>query len=90
MLGPTSGPAAPAASFSAIAYGRTSKAWGNSYRCGSRARAEKVAMQNCAQHGGDCEVMVWFKRRCGAVVLGEGTVAFWRLGNKEKQARADA
>jgi len=47
-------------------------------------------MQNCAKHGNDCEVMVWFSRKCGAVVSGEGTNAFWGLGSNDGQARADA
>jgi hypothetical protein len=86
----SSTPSAPAASYGAIAYGRTSRTWGYSYRWSSRAKAERVAMQNCAQKGNDCEVMVWFKRKCGAVVAGEGTTAFWGLGNSDGQARADA
>jgi hypothetical protein len=81
---------APSYSFGAIAYGRTSGAWGYSHRWGSRAKAESVAKENCAQHGDDCEVMVWFDRKCGAVVAGEDASAFWGLGNSEDQARADA
>jgi hypothetical protein len=86
----SSTPSAPAASYGAIAYGRTSKAWGYSYHWGSRAKAESVAMQKCAQNGNDCEVMVWFMRKCGAVASGGGTTAFWGLGNNDGQARADA
>ena len=84
------GPSAPALSYGAIAYGRTSQAWGFSYSWGSRAKAESVALQNCAQHGDDCESMVWFEHKCGAVVSGEGATAFWGLGDSEGQARADA
>ena len=83
-------PDAPAHSYGAIAYGRTSRAWGSSYRWGSQAKAESVAMQTCAQHGNDCEVMVWFDRKCGAVASGEGTTAFWGLGDTVGEARADA
>ncbi len=81
---------APAPSYGAIAYGRTSRAWGYSNRWGSQVKAESVAMNNCAQHGNDCEVMVWFERKCGAVASGEGTTAFWGLGESDGQARADA
>jgi hypothetical protein len=84
------GSSAPAPSFGAIAYGRTSRAWGHSFHWGSQAKAESVAMQNCAKRGDDCEVMVWFKRKCGAVASGEGTSAFWGLGNSDGQARAEA
>ena len=54
--------------YGAIAYGATSKAWGYSYRWGSEAKAEAVAMQTCGQHGDDCKVAVWFKTQCGPVV----------------------
>ena len=81
---------APGPSYGAIAYGHTSKAFGYSFNWGSQAKAESVATQNCAQHGNDCEVMVWFDRRCGAVAAGQGTDAFWGLGNNDSQAQADA
>jgi len=83
-------PSVPSVSYGAIAYGRSSGAWGYSYRWGSRAKAERVALQNCAQHGNDCEVMVWFDRKCGAVASGESETAFWGLGDSEGEARRDA
>jgi hypothetical protein len=83
-------PAAPRYSYGAIAYGRTSGAWGYSHRWGSQAKAESVAKENCAQHGDDCEVMVWFDRRCGAVVASDDSSAFWGLGASEAQARTEA
>jgi hypothetical protein len=83
-------PSAPTSSYGAIAYGRTSNAFGYSYSWGSEAKAESVAMQNCGQHGNDCEVMVWFEHKCGAVASGGGTTAFWGLGDSDGQARADA
>ena len=81
---------APARSYGAIAYGSKSGAWGTSYHWGNEAKAESAAMQSCAQHGDDCEVMVWFDRKCGAVAAAEGALAFWGLGDSEEQARADA
>ncbi|MFI5382339.1 MAG: DUF4189 domain-containing protein, partial [Tepidisphaerales bacterium] len=48
------------------------------------------ALQNCAQHGNDCEVMVWFEHKCGAVAAGDGTDAFWGLGDSDGEARAEA
>jgi hypothetical protein len=83
-------PHAPAHSYGAIAYGPTSGAWGYSHSWGSQAKAESVAKKNCAQHGNDCEVMVWFERKCGAVASGEDAAAFWGLGDSDGQARADA
>jgi hypothetical protein len=47
-------------------------------------------MQNCKQRGDDCEIMVWFERKCGAVSWGGGTSAYWGLGNNQAQAIADA
>ena len=49
-----------------------------------------MALQNCAAHGKDCEVMVWFEFKCGAVVSGKGTSAYWGLGDGAGAARADA
>ncbi len=83
-------PSAPANSYGAIAFGSKSRAWGVSYHWGSEAKAESVAMQSCKQHGDDCEVMVWFDRKCGAVVAADGAAAFWGLGDSEAEARADA
>jgi len=80
----------PVFSFGAIAYGRTSRAWGYSYSWDSQAKAESVALQNCAQHGNDCEVMVWFEHKCGAVAAGDGTDAFWGLGDSDGAARDEA
>jgi hypothetical protein len=80
----------PASSYGAIAYGSTSRAYGYSFSWGSEAKAESVAMQNCGQHGDDCEVMVWFEHKCGAVTSDEGTTAYWGLGDSDGAARADA
>lgn len=80
----------PTNSFGAIAYGRGSRAYGYSYSWGSRQKAENVAMGNCKPHGNDCEVMVWFQRKCGAVSWGGGSTAYWGLGGSIAQAQADA
>jgi len=81
---------APAPSYGAIAYGRTSMAWGSSYQWGSKGKAESAAMQKCAENGNDCEVVVWFMRKCGAVAAGVGTAVFWGLGDSESQASQEA
>ena len=62
----------PTYSYGAIAYGAVSRAYGYSYAWGTRQMAEDVAMKNCAQHGSDCQIMVWFERKCGAVAQGTG------------------
>jgi hypothetical protein len=83
-------PAAPADSYGAIAYSRTSGAWGNSYKWGSRTKAESVATQNCAQHAKDCQVTVWYNHKCGAVASDPGPTAFCGIGDTVSQARAVA
>ena len=83
-------PSASASAYGAIAFGSKSRAWGVSDHWGSQAKAESAAMQSCKQHGSDCEVLVWFDRKCGAVVAADGAAAFWGLGDSEAQARADA
>jgi len=83
-------PEPPPPSYGAIAYGRSSRAFGFSYRWPSQAKAERVALQNCAEHGDDCEIMVWFEHNCGAVAAGSGTSAFWGLGDGDGRARAAA
>jgi Domain of unknown function (DUF4189) len=80
----------PSASYGAIAYGRGSGAWGVSHNYGSRARAEREAMRRCGEKGNDCEVRVWFSRKCGAVVSGDGDTTFWGIGSSEAEARAEA
>lgn len=83
-------PSAPAHNFGAIAYSRKSGAWGNSFAWDTRTKAENVAMKNCAQHAKDCEVTVWFDRKCGAVAADAGPTAFWGIGETVNQARAAA
>jgi len=77
-------------SYGAIAYGRTSGAWGSSYQWESQAKAESVALENCKKHGDDCEVMVWFHDYCAAVAADDGAGAYWALGDGEGEAREKA
>jgi hypothetical protein len=83
-------PSAPAHSYGAIAYGRKSGAYGYSFSWADRKKAEATAMRNCGQHGDDCEVAIWFDRRCGAVSADAGPTEFWGLGMDISAARADA
>jgi hypothetical protein len=80
----------PPTHYGAIAYGPKSTAYGYSYGWGTQAQAESTAVKNCAQHGNDCEVAVWFKQECGAVVTDVGTGYYWGLGNTTALALADA
>ena len=84
-------PPPPKPSYGAIAYGRKSQAFGYSFQWDSQAKAESVAMQNCAKNGADCEILVWYDRKCGAVVArADSTVAYWGLGDTVGQARTTA
>jgi hypothetical protein len=79
---------APTVTYGAIAFGRKSQAFGYSHGWDSQAKAESVAMQNCGKHGTDCEVMVWFERKCGAVaVRSNSTAVYWGLGNSAAEAQ---
>ena len=83
--------APPRPSFGAIAYGRSDGSWGSSYHWGSQQKAEKVAIDTCAKQGAkDCEVQVWFDRRCGAIVAGEDRIIVWGVDETEGGARGDA
>jgi hypothetical protein len=77
-------------SYGAIAYGRTSTAWGTSYRWDSQSKAEGVALKNCKAHGDDCEPLVWYKNQCGAVAASDASDAFWGLGDTKRLASAQA
>jgi hypothetical protein len=82
---------APRLSYGAIAYGRTSEAYGYSHNWGSETKAESVAMHNCIAHGSDCKVMVWFEHKCGAVAArGDHAFAYWGLAYSERDARNEA
>jgi hypothetical protein len=83
-------PPPPPPAYGAIAYGRKSGAWGDSYNWDSQSKAESTALKNCAAHGKDCEVMVWFRNECGAVVSGKGANAYWGIGDGIGAARGNA
>jgi len=82
---------APTPDYGAIAYGKTKKAYGTSFKWASRARAEQMALQKCGQYGNDCEIAVWFKNQCGAVVTrSDSQIFYWGLGETEGEAKSVA
>jgi hypothetical protein len=84
-------PEPPKPKFGAIAYDHDTGVFGYSYDWGDRAKAESVALQNCAdQNGKACEVMVWFDRKCGAVAAADNADVYWGLGDGEGAARENA
>jgi hypothetical protein len=61
-------------SHGAIAYSKSTAAWGAAYHHGSQELAERRARQECTQarpDASDCEVLVWFNNRCAALALGD-------------------
>lgn len=61
-------------SFGAIAYSKVTRTYGFASQYESRERAERRAVQECAQsrsNATDCAVLVWFNNRCGALALGD-------------------
>ncbi|MGD0230438.1 MAG: DUF4189 domain-containing protein [Syntrophorhabdales bacterium] len=77
--------------FGAIAYGKTKKSYGTSYKWASRAKAESVALQKCSQYANDCEIAVWFRNQCGAVVTrSDNQLYYWGLGKTEGEAKSVA
>ena len=80
---------APATGFGAIAYGRESTAAGWAYGQADAATAKRVALTNCAAHGGDCKLIVTFKNDCAAVAASGLTVGFDE-GASQPEAQANA
>jgi uncharacterized protein DUF4189 len=81
----------PRPSFGAIAYGKSDGSWGSSFHWSTRQKAESVALDNCRKQGADdCEVAVWFDRRCGAISSTGGSEIFWAIGEAEGEARGNA
>jgi len=76
----------PPETYGAIAYGRANGGWGYSHGWNTRAKAESVAMQNCAQRAKDCQVVVWYDRRCGAVSVDQANAVYWGIGETSSRA----
>jgi len=83
-------PPPPPPAYGAIAYGRSSGAWGASDHWADRAKAESAALARCGEHGSDCEVIVWFKNQCAAVAAAGPATAYWGLGDGLGAARGNA
>ena len=77
--------------YGAIAYGKARKSYGTSYKWSSRAKAESVALKKCSAYENNCEIAVWFKNKCGAVVTrSDSQLYHWGLGNTEGAAKSVA
>jgi hypothetical protein len=63
-------PALAIAAYGAIAVDPHTGAWGLSYSAPAKWYAERQAVRKCA---GECNVMVWVRNRCAAVVRSHTT-----------------
>ncbi len=80
-------------SHGALAYGKTSQAWGYSYGFADTGGARSKAMANCRRSGGDCAVVADFANGCAAVAAGAGpayAVAQGKTGSAAKTAALKA
>jgi len=81
----------PIPDYGAIAYGKTKKSYGTSYKWGTRAKAESMALKKCSEYENDCEIAVWFRNQCGAVVTrSDSQLHYWGLGKTEAEAKSVA
>lgn len=78
------------ASYGAIAFSPSTGAWGDAYRDGNRAEAERRALAECARNARDCTVAVWLNDQCGAVASAEAGIWAGGLGRTQAAASNDA
>ncbi|SOE08316.1 uncharacterized protein DUF4189 [Hoeflea halophila] len=81
--------AVSADNFGAIAFSKSTGAYGYSYDHQSRQNAEAVAMNECRSRSRGCKVAIWFKNACGSVAIGpNGWGSAWAgsRGNAERAA----
>jgi hypothetical protein len=75
--------------YGAIAYSSDTGAYGWSNKRGTQAEAENVALEQCGKRASDCEIEVWFDRRCGAVAAGDKWVGHgWGATQQQAQSQA--
>jgi serine/threonine-protein kinase len=62
--------------------------WGYAYDYPTRQQAEQKALKECGKS--DCQVQVWFKNACGAVVKDPQGNLGWGWATTREQAEASA
>lgn len=89
--------AAQAETFSAIALSQSTGAYGYAYDQGSQGRANRVALNNCADRdngAGDCRIVQWTHGAyCAALVLNHthhGDSVGWGAGSARTEGQAKA
>ncbi len=78
------------AAFGAIAFSPQSGAHGYSFNAGTRAQAERVALDNCRAHGRGCRVLVYFQNACGSLAVGRGNGYGFAWAGNRAQAESRA
>jgi Domain of unknown function (DUF4189) len=74
--------------YGAIAYSTDNGKYGYTYDYGTLASAETDALKNCADRS--CQVVLWFKNRCGALAIGNGYAYGAAWANNRGDAEASA
>ena len=72
--------------FGAIAYNAAAEAYGWSDSWGTKEKAEKHAVEICAERAKDCEPVVTFSHSCGAIAA-DGDTVTWAQNDSESQAK---
>ncbi len=75
--------------YGAIAYSQRTGNYGYADNAGTRAGAERRALENC--EGRDCKIMGWFRNSCGALATGEGgRIWGWDHNTSLREAKESA
>ncbi|HEX3067257.1 MAG TPA: DUF4189 domain-containing protein [Thermoanaerobaculia bacterium] len=75
--------------YGAIAYSTRTGNYGYADNAGTRAGAERRALENCERR--DCKVEVWFRNSCGALATGEGGRIYgWAQNSSLREAKESA
>jgi hypothetical protein len=72
--------------YGAIAYSRSTGAYGYAYDFDSEARARRTALNNCARRATDCQVVMTFFDQCGALAETPKYEVSPGLGKTRKEA----
>ena len=72
--------------YGALAYSRSTGAYGYSYDFDSEARAKRTALNNCGRGAPDCQVVITFIDQCGALAETPRHEVSTGLGKTRKEA----
>jgi hypothetical protein len=72
--------------YGALAYSRSTGAYGYAYDHDSEARAKRAALNNCGRRAPDCQVVITFIDQCGALAETPKREVSSGLGKTRKEA----